>query len=489
MSSTSTFREAKIALKDLKLWSENPRFPRTYSGKPENQLIDYIVSVPHYKIKEFGKEVVEDYDMPVFEKLAIYSGEGSNIAYEGNRRVTVYKLLVNPNLTSDENVREYFFKLKRTINIDEDFTIDCVVSDNKKEVLRYVDRKHLNNNNEVAWGTVENSNAKLRWLDNPDKLDIVRSNLEVIIRNLKIPVEHKDKVLGRGSVTTLFRILNPVTVEKFFSLLLDEDNNLVTDDIRFEDKLEIVINDVLQKKTFNKKIFSRLSAEEIEEYLNSITLNDLPSEKSTVKGHSSQSDKKDTAKGITKSKNKDGKTGKDKTTPITKGKSGAEVPKKKPKVKPKSLQRKRLIPRDCKLSINQDKINNIYHELRIDLVLDDTTKSVPNAVGVLFRVFIEVSLDEYAEKKHGYNFKKETGIPAKIDWVVNKLIAVGYKKSLFKNILIVGSSKAKHSYLSIEKFHQYVHGTTLEPSPSELKSKWNLLESFFEIIWEELNKK
>src|SRR6476620_4177087 len=207
----SIFRETKLSLKNLQLWSENPRFPEEYFGKPENELINYIVSIPLYKIKEFAKEIVEDFDMPIFEKLAIFDGEGENITVEGNRRLTVYKLLVNPELCSDPEIQEYFLKLKRSITITNDFKIDCVISENKKEILRYVNRKHLNNNNEARWGTLEQINAKYRWLDDPERLDNFKVNLQIIIRNLSIPTESKNKILGRGFVTTLFRILNSRT--------------------------------------------------------------------------------------------------------------------------------------------------------------------------------------------------------------------------------------------------------------------------------------
>lgn len=496
MSTVTGFRENQIALKNLKLWSENPRFPQAYFGKPENELIDYIVSVPHYKIKAFGKEVVEDFDMPIFEKLAIYDGEGENTAYEGNRRLTTYKLLLNPNLTSNKEIRDYFTKLKRSINIDENFKIDCVISNDKKETLRYVNRKHLNNNNEVTWGTVENANAKLRWLDNPDKLDILKSNLSIIIRNLNIPTEDKEKVLGRGYVTTLFRVLNTNTAAKFFNLVFDDDNNLISENNFFLDTLEVIIYDILGAKIFNGKIFSRLSATDIEEYLKSITFeiedetsitneetkdpslsNDKQSE-STNEESGSEGDVQDILNINVNPIAKDSK----------KGKSGAVAPVKKNKINSKSSLRKHLIPKTCKLTINENKINNIYRELRDDLLIDDSLKAVPNAVGVLFRVFIEVSLDHYAEKKHGYNFKKDDGITAKVTWVVNKMIEIGYPKKLFTNINLVGSSKKQHSYLSIEKFHQYIHSSTLEPSSSELKSKWNLLEPFIKTLWDDLNK-
>jgi len=485
MSKSNTFRENKLTLDSLKLWSENPRFPQAYFGKPENELIDYIVSVPHYKIRAFGKEVVEDFDMPVFEKLAIFDGEGENIAYEGNRRLTVYKLLVDPDLCSDLELREYFHKLKRSINIDENYKIDCVISDNKKEILRYVNRKHLNNNNEVAWGTIENSNARLRWLDDPDKVDIFRSNISVIVRNLDIPNDDKDKILGRGYVTTLFRILNSRTSAKFFQLVFDDDNNLISGNENFYPSLNIIIYDILKGKEFNNKKFSRLNAVEVEEYLNSIVI---------FKPKADEKNKKLNEKLYTtdnlKGSNDNLKTTKDENkntkTEIEVGKSGAKDAPIKTSPDRKSTQRKYLIPKDCNLEIKEHKINNIYCELKKDLLLDDTVKAVPNAVGILFRVFLEISIDNYAEKKHGHIFKQDITISQKIGWVVEKLKSLGHKEKIFNNINVVGSSKKEHSYLSIEKFHQYVHSTTLEPSSSELKTKWDLLQPFIQLLWDEM---
>lgn len=490
MTTGKGFRENKIELKKLKLWSENPRFPQAYFGKPENELIDYMVSVEHYKIKEFGQEVVEDFDMPIFEKLAIFDGDGESIAYEGNRRLATYKLLLDPELTSNLDVQAHFAKLKRSINIDENFKIDCVISDNQKEILRYVNRKHLNNNNEVAWGTVENSHAKLRWLDNPDKVAIFRSNLSIIIRNLEIPQSDKDKILGKGFVTTLFRVLNTNTAAKYFNLVFDDDNNLVPESDEFFAKLEVIIYDILQSKIFNGKIFSRLTSSDIEEYLRSITLIKVDSVK-PIEKEIKPNDKKVETDNFENPVNKDSKN----TTAVinvikdsNKGKSGAITPVKVTKINSKTTTRKYLIPKTCKLVINQDKINNIYRELRDDLIIDDTVKAVPNAVGVLFRVFIEVSLDYYAEKKHGHVFKKDDGVSTKSTWVINKMQEMGHPKKLFTHINFVGSSSKKDSYLSIEKFHAYVHDATLQPSSSELKSKWDLFEPFFKALWEDLNK-
>ena len=163
-------------------------------------------------------------------------------------------------------------------------------------------------------------------------------------------------------------------------------------------------------------------------------------------------------------------------------------PTKKPKVLPKSTSRKYLIPNNCFLTINEPKINNIYRELREDLLIDDTNKSVPNAVGVLFRVFLEVSLDHYA-KMNMRMFKNSETISQKIPWVVEKLMSKGYDSKIFGNINKVGSAKKENTYLSIENFHEYVHSSTTQPSSMELKQKWDNLQSFFETLWHDLTKK
>ena len=85
----------------------------------------------------------------------------------------------------------------------------------------------------------------------------------------------------------------------------------------------------------------------------------------------------------------------------------------KNKINPKSTIRKNLIPKNCRWTISPTKINNIYLELKDYLIIDDSKKDVPNAVGVLFRVFLEISLNYYA-KKNDKNFKKNEKIKNKI---------------------------------------------------------------------------
>ncbi|MFA6992158.1 MAG: hypothetical protein WC269_02650, partial [Candidatus Gracilibacteria bacterium] len=73
--------------------------------------------------------------------------------------------------------------------------------------------------------------------------------------------------------------------------------------------------------------------------------------------------------------------------------------------------------------------------------------------------------------------------------VVKSLEDKGHDKKKFNSINKVGSSTGAKSYLSIENFHEYVHSGTVQPSSSELKTKWDNLQEFFEILWESLKPK
>ena len=88
-----------------------------------------------------------------------------------------------------------------------------------------------------------------------------------------------------------------------------------------------------------------------------------------------------------------------------------------------------------------------------------------------------------------HNFSKSTTISQKIPWVVDSLKSKGYDNKTFNNINKVASAKGVHSFLSIHNFHEYVHSTVTQPSSNELKTKWDNLQSFFELVWQDLNKK
>ena len=452
-----------IAIKDLILWDENARFPDKYFNSDESALVGYFLSKPDFKIKPLIDEIIKDFDLPQLEKLVVWENDGQFKVLEGNRRLTAYKLLINPDMTTDVTLKAYLFEQSSKVNISDNFLIECIVSDNIETGYRFIDRKHGNGNNEVNWQDSERAHYNVRR-GSKNQLELLKIGITKRIKELDLPEEMKDQVLGSGYVTTFFRIVttNPSKIKYGFEI--DENGNLLVQDPNFNEELKIIIYQVLNKKDFNGNDVDSRSLnkkEKIEEYIKSVKVEDATKVDNEIE--------KNTIQDIFG----------DKTLSITNGK--------KPKPLPKSTQRSYLIPKSCVLIIKEPKINNIYLELQKDLLIDDSQKTVPNAVGVLFRVFLEISIDYFLEKD-GLTISNDTKLSAKItkccEILENKNIAT--KKQLV-NIRKVATD---HNHmLGIQNFHEYIHSYKTQPSPSDLKLKWDNLEEFFQIIWDYSFKK
>lgn len=166
------------------------------------------------------------------------------------------------------------------------------------------------------------------------------------------------------------------------------------------------------------------------------------------------------------------------------------------KSKQLSILRKYLIT--STLYIQDHRINDIYDELKRKLEVDNT----PNAVSVLFRVFMECSVDCYIEKnkipvKHDIELAGK--ILKTVDHLENKLadaylqeqsikkptaedIKRAKQKVKFKEIRKV-ATKDNNSVLSVSTFHDFVHDYKISPIPTDLKKYWDNLDSFFSALW------
>lgn len=156
-------------------------------------------------------------------------------------------------------------------------------------------------------------------------------------------------------------------------------------------------------------------------------------------------------------------------------------PAKQKRAIPPSRKRNVLIPRTCVLSIRDAKPNDIYDELR-HLRLKD----FPYAVGVLFRVFLELSTDQYilAHNLLDNEALDRAVLRAKLLRVADHLQE---SKAMTKRELTAVRRAADPEYFlasSIDTFHSYVHDAHFAVSPGDLKAAWNSLEPFFKKLWE-----
>ncbi|MEX2317152.1 MAG: hypothetical protein WD669_08370 [Pirellulales bacterium] len=158
-------------------------------------------------------------------------------------------------------------------------------------------------------------------------------------------------------------------------------------------------------------------------------------------------------------------------------KGGKPAKSKKGAKRRRSAPRDRLIPTDCNLPKTKRRIRDIEVELR---TLSLTNHN--NAISVLLRVFIELSVDSYILNP-GVAVPAKADLRAKLHAVVNDLV---------KRNLLTGSQAApvrtacqKKSFLmpSVDVMHAFVHSLYTFPAPTDLRAHWDGFQDFLVAIW------
>lgn len=137
-----------------------------------------------------------------------------------------------------------------------------------------------------------------------------------------------------------------------------------------------------------------------------------------------------------------------------------------------------LIPRDCAISVTDERLRRIDGELRkLDL------GQFPNAVGVVFRVFIELSCDAYIDRMSLPGVSEKDALAKKLKAVAADLKS--HAKLSEKQEVPVLKACDKGSLLapSIRLMHEYVHNPYLFPSDTDLRNAWDNLQPFVVAVW------
>jgi hypothetical protein len=157
----------------------------------------------------------------------------------------------------------------------------------------------------------------------------------------------------------------------------------------------------------------------------------------------------------------------------TKGTTVTKKPKKKP-------QRVAVAASDAKINPSAPRTNDVYQEL---VTLD--ADRYPNSASVLFRVFVELSVDEYVSKHElmSYDASLNTPLAKRLKEVNDHLFKSGaIPKGLHSVVQLVANNK--HGLAaSMVTFNQYVHNSYAFPKPSELRTTWDELQPFLEAVW------
>lgn len=450
-----------ISIQNLLIDLQNPRYdPRTN----QKEAILTIVNEQGTKLLSLMEDIANESGLNPSElPMVMPSGDDKSfIVIEGNRRLSALKLLLTPSLVSSLNLPEnttkkikaFHEKAKNSLPTE----IPCTIFESREEAKHWIELRHTGENGGVGivpWDGIQTQ----RFRGASPSLQAVEA-----VRNSKYIDDDTRSKLPKIAITNVERVLN--TTEAREILGIDIKNNELIFNAPEEEvlpRLAKIISDIASKK---KRVTHLDSREQRVDYAKEVVENPASHIDTT---------KHDTHK-------------KGEISVITNTEKAGSSPKAIP------AHRTTLIPKRLKLKISVTRLNKIYDELkRLDV------SAYVNSCSVLLRVFIELSIDEYAKVN---NISTVRIIPSKVNLIGERIPETKRELSLRDKISAVADYMEKENIcekdelhgarsivnnrehvLSIESLNAYVHNRNFNPSDSDLKTTWDNLEDFMKHIW------
>jgi hypothetical protein len=425
-----------IDIEKLIVNHENYRFDPV---DKQGEAIDLMIEEKGEEILNLARHIFEHGLDQAKDSRVLEIKKGLFLVLDGNRRVTAIKCLHDPGLVKDTALRARFLTiLKGNGQIPQ--SVNCRVYETEEEAAEWIKLDHTGKNSGVGQDPWEPAGK-----DRFDYKFSGKTSPAMQAVNLLAQETKKDIDTKALKISTVSRILSNPESRSYLGIDIKGGQVVLT-----APKKETLAR---LDKLFNKIIVDDVSVKEVYRTIDSANFmralfGDKPKKSATV-------------------------------IPISP--KGKTRPARAPQSLPKSAARTTLIPTSCVMRIHEAKINNIYHELR-----GVTLAEAPNAVAVLFRVFLETSLDCYATK-NGTTFGPKVKLSGKVVKVADSLQKKGVATpAQLTNIRKVATNG---SILAIEYFHEYVHSFTAQPAPMDLIFKWDNLQEFFEVLWGDIAAK
>lgn len=444
----------ELRIADLALDLENPRFA---GAKGQRDALQKIIDDQQEKLVALAEHVVEA-GMNPMDRFLVLGGKRVSDGYivlEGNRRLAALRILANPTvldgLTIATALKRSFDKLAKRFERSSVEPLSCFEVDDRVAGNMWIQLRHTGQNGGrgiVDWSGVAASRFRGQ--------DPALQALEFVRTHGDLDDAQKEQLDDRFPITTLDRLLSSREVRQ---------------ELGFDVK--------------NGKLLSGLPAEELMKPLRGMVL-DLAERRINV---STVKNREDRAKYLQKfdSANKPdlSKVGKVRAIEgigANDFKSRNSAPRKKPTTDPSA--RRTLVPRRARLSVTDNRTAEIFRELG-KLKIDEAR----NAIAVLFRVFLELSVDHYMERhalpqqyvdpKNGRTIEKN--LKLKVQDVVDHLVANGGNRKDYAGV--IRGLSVTHSPLYIDLLNAYVHNRFTTPQSQDLVACWNDSQRLFEGIW------
>jgi len=439
-----------MPLKKLHLDTENARHGKL---DVEDEAIKWMLT--DYRAREktyrLAKAIAERGLSPIDDILVVPMDDTASdyIVAEGNRRVTALKLLQNPDLAPTDTMRRRYEQLVSGARVSISNAIECKVAPGFQEASYWVQLRHGGEQEgigTVPWGSkeLERFNARIgRRGPNAKSMDV-------------LDYAYENKLLSGDQIrnfplTNLSRLLKDPAVRARMGLEVTADG----------------IRSTLQGSSFQKALGTLLCQ--------------LADGEITVTNIKQKNQRREyvekvmTESGVTIDKKASQPYELKGSKPYYN--NGSTTPQPRGRGRRPSHERKTMIPRNTKLGFTLKRLNDVFGELQ-----DISVEDYPNAAAVLFRVFFEGCLDRYAEKAKvtGYN-RNSDNLKKRAQLVIDHLKQTG---RIDKRVAgpVGAFLTSPNNVASIETFNSYIHNIKHQPIPSDLKTTWDNLASFFEAL-------
>lgn len=467
----SVIDETDLRVTDILLWDENSRLTDNLFGKNEQDIINtFLANERKFQVLKLAEEIVAEFELPQLEQIVVYQKDDEQVVCEGNRRVAVYKCLINPSLAGDH--RASFEALKIKTGITADFSLHCIITDDFEKANKYIERKHLRNNNEKGWGQVERDRHSVRGKKDgmsSEKARVKRAAIAGLVDKLALPDEMKRDVLGEGKVTNFYRIVDSTPGSDYFGYTAEQDGNLnIKDESKLLAKLKAFAFELLTSKPTSGESWSRAynKTQEKADYLASLDASTLRLNKIDQQIEDSKSQNL---------------LGEEEINIKPQGRTvyTSLKPKEYPTLIKPTLKRPNL-------SSKSDKISEVHAELKKVIV-----KDCPTAVSVLVRVLLEVTVFRFLEV-NGERFDGEnnlivagegskTQLKQKIDYISAKYAATNSK--------VKGAISVLNADLYTKNLNQVAHNIGYFADEVNIRRFWKNIETIFEFMIEGIIEK
>jgi hypothetical protein len=438
-----------IELSKLKLDLKNPRV----ATDPDNQreAIEALAAEQKGKLLALARHIAHNGLSPA-QRFIVIPDEDNYIVLDANRRLVALKALERPDTLHGFLTDNQMVQLR---TLADDYAppdaVACVVFEKRDDANVWVELLHEGQGDGhglVDWTAHQKARHRSRReASTPPHMQL----LDFVIREGKVSAE----AIGRNNkgtypVSTLARALTTPRVRE--RLGIEIVNGKVVTAYPKVEVLKGLTKLVDQIGTGAVKVGDLMSKEDRARYVDNLSATDLPDPTTRTAVSAPLDEAPDTA-------------------------AKAEV-KVKPKDRRPSSARIRMIPNDFSVEITVSRINDIYHELRRKLLLKDA----PNAIAVLFRVFFELSVDDYIRRNaHLIKLGGKT-LEQKANGVLDDLETSGTVGK--KEMLPVREALRDANKLTlVTNLNAFVHNPHMTPSANDLRAVWDKFQRLIEVLW------